>query len=153
MRAVVTRVKNASVEIGGKVNGQIGQGFLVLLGVGPADTAAQAERLADRVCGLRVFEDENGKMNLNLEAVGGSLLVISQFTLYADTRSRRPGFTGAAKPDVAVTLYERFMDACRERGFAVEHGEFGADMQVFSQNDGPVTILLDTDAMQGAGGS
>lgn len=153
MRAVVTRVKNASVEIGGKVNGQIGQGFLVLLGVGPADTAAQAERLADKVCGLRVFEDENGKMNLNLEAVGGSLLVISQFTLYADTRSRRPGFTGAAKPDVAVTLYERFMDACRERGFAVEHGEFGADMQVFSQNDGPVTILLDTDAMQGAGGS
>ncbi|MBC5736818.1 D-aminoacyl-tRNA deacylase [Lawsonibacter faecis] len=153
MRAVVTRVKNASVEIGGKVNGQIGQGFLVLLGVGPADTAAQAERLADKVCGLRVFEDENGKMNLNLEAVGGGLLVISQFTLYADTRSRRPGFTGAAKPDVAVPLYERFMDACRERGFAVEHGEFGADMQVFSQNDGPVTILLDTDAMQGAGGS
>ena len=153
MRAVVTRVKNASVEIGGKVNGQIGQGFLVLLGGGPADTAAQAERLADKVCGLRVFEDENGKMNLNLEAVGGSLLVISQFTLYADTRSRRPGFTGAAKPDVAVTLYERFMDACRERGFAVEHGEFGADMQVFSQNDGPATILLDTDAMQGAGGS
>ena len=153
MRAVVTRVKNASVEIGGKVNGQIGQGFLVLLGVGPADTAAQAERLADKVCGLRVFEDENGKMNLNLEAVGGGLLVISQFTLYADTRSRRPGFTGAAQPDVAVPLYERFMDACRERGFAVEHGEFGADMQVFSQNDGPVTILLDTDAMQGAGGS
>ncbi|MTQ95626.1 D-tyrosyl-tRNA(Tyr) deacylase [Pseudoflavonifractor sp. BIOML-A6] len=153
MRAVVTRVKNASVEIGGKVNGQIGQGFLVLLGVGPADTAAQAERLADKVCGLRVFEDENGKMNLNLEAVGGGLLVISQFTLYADTRSRRPGVTGAAKPDVAVPLYERFMDACRERGFAVEHGEFGADMQVFSQNDGPVTILLDTDAMQGAGGS
>ena len=153
MRAVVTRVKNASVEIGGKVNGQIGQGFLVLLGVGPADTAAQAERLADKVCGLRVFEDENGKMNLNLEAVGGGLLVISQFTLYADTRSRRPGFTGAAKPDVAVTLYERFMDACRERGFDVQHGEFGADMQVFSQNDGPVTILLDTDAMQGAGGS
>ena len=153
MRAVVTRVKNASVEIGGKVTGQIGQGFLVLLGVGPADTAAQAERLADKVCGLRVFEDENGKMNLNLEAVGGGLLVISQFTLYADTRSRRPGFTGAAKPDVAVPLYERFMDACRERGFAVEHGEFGADMQVFSQNDGPVTILLDTDAMQGAGGS
>ena len=153
MRAVVTRVKNASVEIGGKVNGQIGQGFLVLLGVGPADTAAQAERLADKVCGLRVFEDENGKMNLNLEAVGGGLLVISQFTLYADTRSRRPGFTGAAKPDVAVPLYERFMDACRERSFAVEHGEFGADMQVFSQNDGPVTILLDTDAMQGAGGS
>lgn len=147
MRAVVTRVKNASVEIEGRINGQIGQGFLVLLGVAPTDTEAQAERLADKVCGLRVFEDENGKMNLNLEAVGGSLLVVSQFTLYADTKSRRPGFTGAARPDVAVPLYEKFMAQCRERGFAVEHGEFGADMQVFSQNDGPVTILFDTDTM------
>lgn len=147
MRAVVTRVKNASVEIEGRVNGQIGQGFLVLLGVAPTDTEAQAERMADKVCGLRVFEDENGKMNLNLEAVGGSLLVVSQFTLYADTKSRRPGFTGAARPDVAVPLYERFMACCRERGFTVEHGEFGADMQVLSQNDGPVTILFDTDTM------
>ena len=145
MRAVVTRVKNASVEIGGKVNGAIGQGFLVLLGVGPEDTAEQAAKLADKVCGLRVFEDENEKMNLNLAAVGGSLLVVSQFTLYADTRSRRPGFSHAAKPEVAIPLYEKFMDECRSRGFQVEHGEFGADMQVFSQNDGPVTILLDTD--------
>ena len=147
MRAVVTRVKNASVVIDGKVNGEIGQGFLVLLGVGPADTEAQAVKMADKVCGLRVFEDENEKMNLNLEAVGGSLLVVSQFTLYADTKSRRPGFTGAAKPDVAVPLYEKFMAECAGRGFRVEHGEFGADMQVFSQNDGPVTILLDTDTM------
>ena len=147
MRAVVTRVKNASVVIDGKVNGEIGQGFLVLLGVGPADTEAQAVKMADKVCGLRVFEDENEKMNLNLEAVGGSLLVVSQFTLYADTKSRRPGFTGAAKPDVAVPLYEKFMAECAGRGFRVEHGEFGADMQVFSQNDGPVTILLDTDQM------
>ena len=147
MRAVVTRVKNASVEIGGKVNGAIGQGFLVLLGVGPEDTAEQAAKLADKVCGLRVFEDENEKMNLNLAAVGGSLLVVSQFTLYADTKSRRPGFTGAAKPDVAVPLYEKFMAECAGRGFRVEHGEFGADMQVFSQNDGPVTILMDTDTM------
>lgn len=147
MRAVVTRVKNASVEIEGRVNGQIGKGFLVLLGVAPTDTEAQAERMADKVCGLRVFEDENGKMNLNLEAVGGSLLVVSQFTLYADTKSRRPGFTGAARPDVAVPLYEKFMACCRERGFVVEHGEFGADMQVLSQNDGPVTILFDTDTM------
>ena len=145
MRAVVTRVKNASVEIGGKVNGAIGQGFLVLLGVGPEDTAEQAAKLADKVCGLRVFEDENEKMNLNLAAVGGSLLVVSQFTLYADTRSRRPGFSHAARPEVAIPIYERFMDECRSRGFQVEHGEFGADMQVFSQNDGPVTILLDTD--------
>ena len=147
MRAVVTRVKNASVVIDGRVNGEIGQGFLVLLGVGPGDTEAQAAKMADKVCGLRVFEDENEKMNLNLEAVGGSLLVVSQFTLYADTKSRRPGFTGAAKPDVAIPLYEKFMAECARRGFRVEHGEFGADMQVFSQNDGPVTILLDTDQM------
>ena len=147
MRAVVTRVKNARVEIDGRVNGAIDQGNLVLLGVAPGDTEAQAVRLADKVCGLRVFEDENGKMNLNLETVGGALLVVSQFTLYADTRSRRPGFTGAAKPDIAVPLYEKFMAECAGRGFRVEHGEFGADMQVFSQNDGPVTILLDTDRM------
>lgn len=145
MRAVVTRVKNASVTIEGRVNGEIGQGFLVLLGVGPNDTEAQAVKMADKICGLRVFEDENGKMNLNLEQVGGSLLVVSQFTLYADTSSRRPGFTGAAKPDLAVPLYERFMETCRARGFRVEHGEFGADMQVASVNDGPVTILFDTD--------
>ena len=144
MRAVVTRVKNARVEIDGAVNGAIEQGFLVLLGVAPNDTGATADKMADKVCGLRVFEDENGKMNLNLEKVGGSLLVVSQFTLYADTSSRRPGFSYAAKPDVAIPLYERFMDQCRQRGFVVEHGEFGADMQVFSQNDGPVTILLDT---------
>ena len=147
MRAVVTRVKNASVEIGGRVNGAIGQGFLVLLGVGPNDTEAQAVKMADKVCGLRVFEDDNGKLNRNLETVGGSLLVVSQFTLYADTKSRRPSFTGAAKPDVAVPLYEKFMEECRSRGFTVEHGEFGADMQVFSQNDGPVTILFDTENM------
>ena len=147
MRAVVTRVKNASVEIGGRVNGAIGQGFLVLLGVGPNDTEAQAVKMADKVCGLRVFEDDNGKMNRNLETVGGSLLVVSQFTLYADTKSRRPSFTGAAKPDVAVPLYEKFMEECRSRGFTVEHGEFGAYMQVFSQNYGPVTILFDTENM------
>ncbi|MBM6871347.1 D-tyrosyl-tRNA(Tyr) deacylase [Pseudoflavonifractor phocaeensis] len=143
MRAVVTRVKNASVVIDGKVNGAIDQGLLVLLGVGPDDTEAQAEKMADKVCGLRIFEDENEKMNLNLAAVGGSLLVVSQFTLYADTRSRRPGFSGAAAPAVAIPLYEKFMAECAGRGFRVEHGEFGADMQVFSQNDGPVTILLE----------
>ena len=147
MRAVVTPVKNAKVTIEGKVHGEIGQGFLVLLGVGPADTEAQAVRLADKICGLRIFEDEAGKMNRNLEAVGGSLLVVSQFTLYADTKSRRPGFTGAATPALAVPLYEKFMAECAARGFPVEHGEFGADMQVYSQNDGPVTILLDTDQM------
>ena len=145
MRAVVTRVREASVTIEGRVNGAIGQGFLVLLGVGPNDTEAVCDKLAEKICNLRVFEDENGKMNRSLEQVGGSLLVVSQFTLYADTSSRRPGFTGAAKPDLAIPLYERFLDRCRGRGFDVQHGEFGADMQVASVNDGPVTILLDTD--------
>ena len=106
MRAVVTRVTSASVTIAGEVTGQIGRGFLVLLGVGPQDTQAQAEKMADKILGLRVFEDENQKMNLNLAAVGGELLVVSQFTLYADTKSRRPGFTGAAKPELAEPLYE-----------------------------------------------
>lgn len=145
MRAVVTRVREASVTIEGRVNGAIGQGFLVLLGVGPNDTEAVCDKLAEKICNLRVFEDENGRMNRSLEQVGGSLLVVSQFTLYADTSSRRPGFTGAAKPDLAIPLYERFLQRCRDRGFEVRHGEFGADMQVASVNDGPVTILFDTD--------
>lgn len=149
MRAVVTRVRSASVEIDGKINGQIGRGYLILLGVGPSDTEDTAVKLADKICNLRVFEDENGKMNRSLEQVEGGILVVSQFTLYADTSSRRPGFTGAAKPDVAVPLYEKFMARCRERGFDVQHGEFGADMQVFSQNDGPVTILFDTETQHG----
>lgn len=144
MRAVVTRVKSASVKIDGKINGAIKTGYLILLGVGPDDTEAEAVRLADKICNLRVFEDENGKMNLNLETVGGSILVVSQFTLYADLRSRRPGFSKAGKPEMAIPLYEKFMAVCRERGFAVEHGEFGADMQVESINDGPVTLLFDT---------
>lgn len=144
MKAVVTRVTEASVTIEGRVNGKIGTGFLVLLGIAPEDTEADAIRLADRVCGVRVFEDENGKMNRNLESVGGELLVVSQFTLFADLKSRRPGFSGAAKPDVAIPLYEKFMAECAARGFHVEHGEFGADMQVASVNDGPVTLLFDT---------
>lgn len=146
MRAVVTRVREASVMIDGACCGKIGNGFLVLLGVGPGDTEKEADWLADKVCGLRVFEDEAGKMNLSLEAVGGKLLVVSQFTLYADLKSRRPGFSKAAKPDVAEPLYERFMAACEARGFAVERGRFGADMQVASVNDGPVTLIFDTDA-------
>ena len=143
MRAVVTRVSSASVAIGGETVGEIGRGFLVLLGVGPGDTGAVCDRLAEKICNLRVFEDENGKMNLSLEQAGGALLVVSQFTLYADTSSRRPGFTGAAKPEVAVPLYERFLARCRQRGFRVEHGRFGAEMQVSSVNDGPVTILFE----------
>ncbi len=145
MRAVVTRVSSASVVIDGVTEGEIQTGYLVLLGVGPNDTTATAEKLAEKICNLRVFEDENGKMNLNLEQVDGKLLVVSQFTLYADTKSRRPGFTGAAKPDLAIPLYEHFMESCRQRGFTVEHGQFGADMKVHSVNDGPVTILFDTE--------
>ena len=147
MRAVVTRVSSASVTIDGQVVGAIDRGYLVLLGVGPNDTQAVCDKLAEKICNLRVFEDENGKMNWNLEQVGGSLLVISQFTLYADTSSRRPGFSYAAKPDLAIPLYQRFMDQCRQRGFRVEHGQFGADMKVASVNDGPVTILFDTETI------
>ena len=143
MRAVVTRVSSASVTIGGAVEGAIERGFLVLLGVGPGDTEAVCDKLAEKICNLRVFDDGKGKMNLSLEQAGGALLVVSQFTLYADTSSRRPGFIGAAKPEVAVPLYERFLDRCRQRGFRVEHGRFGAEMQVSSVNDGPVTILFE----------
>ena len=135
------------MSILGEVRGRIGAGFLVLLGVAPEDTEAEAVRLADKVCGCRVFSDAAGKMNLNLEAAGGELLVISQFTLYADLKSRRPGFTGAARPEIAKPLYERFMAECAARGFHVESGEFGADMQVASVNDGPVTLLFDTAAL------
>ena len=147
VRAVVTRVTEASVKINGELKGAIGKGFLVLLGVGPNDTEKEAVKLADKVCGCRVFEDENGKMNLNLETVGGELLIISQFTLYADLKSRRPGFTGAAKPEIAIPLYERFISECEGRGFHCERGEFGADMKVASVNDGPVTLLFDTDTL------
>ena len=144
MKAVVTRVSEASVTIDDQVTGKISRGFLVLLGIAPQDTEDDAVYLADRVCGVRVFSDENGKMNLNLEKAGGELLVVSQFTLFADLKSRRPGFTGAAKPETAIPLYEKFMEECKARGFHVEHGEFGADMKVASVNDGPVTLLFDT---------
>ena len=144
MRAVVTRVKSASVEIDGAIKSSIGKGFLVLLGVHEEDTEAEALKIADKICGLRVFEDENGKMNVNPGDAGAELLIVSQFTLYADCRSRRPGFSRAARPEKAIPLYELVIDKCRDRGFTVGTGEFGADMQVRSQNDGPVTILLDT---------
>ena len=122
----------------------IGMGFLVLLGVHEEDTEAEALKIADKICGLRVFEDENGKMDVNPADAGAELLIVGQFTLYADCRSRRPGFSKAARPEKAIPLYELVIDKCRERGFTVGTGEFGADMQVRSQNDGPVTILLDT---------
>lgn len=144
MRAVITRVSSASVEIGGRVTGKIGKGFLVLLGVRVSDTEAEAKKIADRICGLRVFEDEGGKMNVSPMDAGAELLIISQFTLYAEAKSRRPGFTLAARPDLAVPLYELVVAECRARGFKVETGEFGAEMRVASVNDGPVTIILDT---------
>lgn len=147
MRAVVTRVTRAAVEIQKETAAAIGPGFLVLLGVHVDDTAAQAEKIADKICGLRVFEDENGKMNVSPADAGAQLLIVSQFTLYGDCRSRRPGFTAAARPETAVPLYELVIARCRARGFHVETGVFGADMQVSSVNDGPVTLILDTDTL------
>lgn len=144
MRAVVTRVKEASVEIGGDIKGRIGKGFLVLLGVREGDTETEADWVADRICGMRVFEDDNGKMNVNPTDAGAEILIVSQFTLYANYKSRRPGFTEAAKPDQAIPLYERVIAECQKRGFHVETGTFGADMQVASVNDGPVTIIIDS---------
>lgn len=145
MRAVVTRVREASVSVRGTMIGRIDRGYLVLLGIGPDDTEKEAVHLAEKICNLRVFEDGDGKMNLELSQVGGKILIVSQFTLYADLKSRRPGFSHAAKPDKAIPLYERFMEECKARGFPVAHGEFGADMQVASVNDGPVTLIFDTD--------
>ena len=148
MRAILTRVKSASVTIDGKVNGKIGRGFLILLGVGPNDTEAECRYLAEKALGLRIFEDENGKMNLGLDAIGGEVLVVSQFTLYGNCRKgRRPSFTEAAGPELGNALYEKFLSICAELGYPPQHGEFGADMQVESINDGPVTLILDTDQL------
>lgn len=144
MRAVITRVKSASVEIDGSIFSSIGDGLLVLLGVHQEDTEAEALKIADKLCGLRIFEDENGKMNVNPADAGAELLIISQFTLFADCKSRRPGFSKAARPDTAIPLYELVIEKCREKGFKVGTGVFAADMKVASVNDGPVTIILDT---------
>ena len=148
MRAVLTRVKHASVTIDGKVHGQIGEGFLILLGVTHEDTEAQAVKLADKLTGLRIFEDENGKMNRGLDEVKGELLIVSQFTLYGNCKKgRRPEFLAAARPEVAIPLYEKFVSLCREKGIHTETGEFGAEMLVESVNDGPLTLVVDTDQL------
>ena len=148
MRAVLTRVKHASVTIDGKVHGQIGEGFLILLGITHEDTEAQAVKLADKLTGLRIFEDENGKMNRGLDEVKGELLIVSQFTLYANCKKgRRPEFLAAARPEVAIPLYEKFVELCRAKGFHTETGEFGAYMQVDSLNNGPLTLVVDTDQL------
>ncbi|ADV67872.1 D-aminoacyl-tRNA deacylase [Deinococcus maricopensis] len=147
MRAVLQRVSGARVTVGERVTGQIDRGFLILLGVAPGDTPAHADTLAAKITKLRVFSDDAGKMNLNVHDAGGAILSVSQFTLYADTRrGNRPSFTGAAAPDHARALYAHFNGALRAHGLTVEEGEFGADMQVSLVNDGPVTLLLDTDA-------
>ena len=148
MRAVLTRVLSASVTIDGQTVGSIGKGFLILLGIGPEDTEKQCRYLAEKALGLRIFEDENGKMNLGLDAVGGQVLVVSQFTLYGNCRKgRRPSFTEASGPQLGSRLYERFLADCAELGFPPQHGQFGADMKVASVNDGPVTLILDTDQL------
>ena len=150
MRAILTRVKSASVTIDGKVNGAIDPGFLILLGVGPNDTEKECRYLAEKALSLRIFEDENGKMNRGLDAIGGQVLVVSQFTLYGNCRKgRRPSFTDAAGPELGNALYEKFLAICEELGYPPQHGEFGADMQVESINDGPVTLILDTDQLMG----
>ncbi len=145
MRAVVQRVAHASVAVDGTVLGKIGNGFMILLGVSDEDTEQIADRMADKICKLRIFVDENGKTNLSLADVGGELLVISQFTLYADCKKgNRPSFTKAGAPDRANELYEYFMKRCREYVEVVERGQFGADMKVELLNDGPFTLMLDS---------
>ena len=148
MRAILTRVSSASVTIDGEVVGKIGRGFLILLGVGPEDTEKECRVLAEKALSLRIFEDENGKMNLGLDQVDGEVLVVSQFTLYGNCRKgRRPSFTGAAGPELGNKLYEQFLSDCASLGYVPQHGQFGADMKVESVNDGPVTLILDTDEL------
>ena len=148
MRAILTRVNSASVTIDGETVGSIGKGFLILLGVGANDTEKECRYLAEKALGLRIFEDENGKMKLGLDQVGGEVLVVSQFTLYGNCRKgRRPSFIEAAGPEMGNALYEKFLTICAELGYPPQHGQFGADMKVASVNDGPVTLILDTDQL------
>lgn len=145
MRAVIQRVNFSSVEVGGKIVGEIKQGLNVLLGVGEGDAMTDVEYMSEKICGLRIFEDADEKMNLSLQDVGGEMLCISQFTLFGDVRKgKRPSFTSAAKPEEANVLYEAFVAAVEAKGIHVQKGIFGADMKVDIQNDGPVTILLDS---------
>ena len=144
MKLVIQRVKNASVEVDGKVVGKIEKGFLVLVGIKVGDTKAQADYLVKKVCNLRVFTDENDKMNLSLKDVDGQLLIVSQFTLYGNCNDgNRPSFIDAARPEQAIPLYEYFCDECLKNGIEVQRGVFGADMKVKLLNDGPVTILME----------
>ena len=151
MKAVIQRVTSAKVEVEGETIGTCGKGLLVLLGVASGDTEADLDRLLQKMVKLRIFEDENGKMNLGLDAVDGQVLVVSQFTLYGNCRKgRRPSFTQAADPELGNRLYEQFLADCAFLGYPPQHGQFGADMQVASVNDGPVTLILDTDQLMDA---
>ena len=144
MKLVIQRVKNASVEVDNKIVGKIDKGFLVLIGIKVGDTKEQADYLVKKVCNLRVFTDENGKMNLSLKEVEGKLLIVSQFTLYGNcNEGNRPSFIEAAKPEEAIPLYEYFCDECEKNGIEVQKGIFGADMKVQLLNDGPVTIVME----------
>lgn len=148
MRFVIQRVMNSKVTIDGKIRGQIGKGFMVLIGVGEGDTLEIADKMIHKMINLRIFEDENGKTNLGLKEVSGSLLLISQFTLYADCkRGNRPSFVKAGDPDMAKSLYEYIISKCKNEIEVVEQGEFGADMKVELVNDGPFTVLLDSDKL------
>ena len=148
MRAVVIRVSRASITINGEAGGSMGKGFVVLVGVKPEDTTQEAAYLAKKCAEMRVFEDENGKMNKSLSDVGGSMMVVSNFTLYADcSHGRRPDFFHAAKPDIAIPVYEHFVSEIKARGIPLITGEFGADMAIDHVIDGPVTLILDTDQM------
>ena len=148
MRFVIQRVTNSSVKVDGEVIGQIGKGFMVLIGVADTDTKEIADKMIKKMIGLRIFEDENGKTNLSLEAVEGELLLISQFTLYANCKKgNRPSFIEAGKPDMAEEMYEYIIDRCKEQVPVVERGKFGADMKVSLVNDGPFTIVLDSDTL------
>lgn len=144
MRAVVQRTTGAAVTIDENVTGKIGTGLVILLGIGKDDTIEDTKWLADRCTGLRIFEDEDGKMNLSLSQVGGEILVIPNFTLYGDLRQRRPSFSNAARPEQAIPLYELFIQECKDKGFVVQTGEFGGDMKLNILNDGPVTLIIDT---------
>ena len=148
MRFVIQRVTESKVEVDGEVIGQIGKGFMVLIGVSDSDTKEIADKMIKKMIGLRIFEDENGKTNLSLDAVGGELLLISQFTLYANCKKgNRPSFIEAGKPDMAEEMYEYIIDRCKEQVPVVERGKFGADMKVSLVNDGPFTIVLDSERL------
>lgn len=153
MRVIVQRVQTSCVEIDGAVSGEIGQGLMVLLGITAGDTKEHCDFLVDRLVHLRIFTDEQEKMNLSLKDIGGEMLIVSQFTLYGDCKKgRRPSFVAAARPETAIPLYEYFIEAAKQQGIKkVATGQFGADMQVYIQNDGPVTLMLDTDEIMRRG--